>query len=64
MPQLQTIIVILIVAGAAFYLGRRFFNSLKKSDSSACGCGCSGCNIAPTCEELHPRQDRKSTASS
>ena len=57
MPQLQTIIVILIVAGAAFYLGRRFHNSLKKSHSSTCGCGCSECSTAQSCKELHPRQE-------
>jgi hypothetical protein len=57
MPQLQTILVILIVAGAAFYLVRRFYNSLKKSDSSACGCGCSGCDIARSCEDFDSRQD-------
>ncbi len=57
MPRLQTVIVILIVAGAAFWLARRFYNSLKKSDSSACGCGCSGCTVARSCEQLPPRQD-------
>ncbi len=59
MLQLQTIIVILIVACAAFYMIRRIYNSLKKGDSTACGgnCGCSGCNVSQSCEELHPRQD-------
>jgi len=57
MPQLQTIIVILIVACAAFYMIRRIYNSLKKSGSTSCNCGCSGCNVSQSCEELHPRQD-------
>jgi len=59
MPRLQTIIVILIVACAAFCMLRRIYNSLKKSDSTGCGgsCGCSGCKVSQSCDELHPRQD-------
>ncbi|MGD9368484.1 MAG: FeoB-associated Cys-rich membrane protein [Desulfobacteraceae bacterium] len=40
---MQTAIVIGIVALAAFFMIRRFYNSVKKRSSSACGCGCSGC---------------------
>jgi hypothetical protein len=46
MPSFQTIIAFLIVAGAAFFLVRRIYKSLKKSASASCGCGCSGCNAA------------------
>jgi hypothetical protein len=58
MPQLQTIIVILIVACAAFYMIRRIYNSLKKNGSAACGdsCGCSGCNVSPSCEDIRSKQ--------
>jgi hypothetical protein len=56
MPNFQTIAALLIVAGAAFFLVRRIHKGLKKSDSSSCGCGCSGCNASDDCEETQPRE--------
>lgn len=41
---MQTAIVIIIVAVAAFFMIRRFYNSVKKQSASNCGCGCSGCS--------------------
>jgi hypothetical protein len=42
--HLQTLIVLVIVAIAAFLMIRRFYNSVRsKGDSSTCGCGCDGC---------------------
>lgn len=51
MPQFQTIAALLIVAGAVFFLIRRFYFSLKKGDSASCNCscGCSGRNVDPSC---------------
>jgi hypothetical protein len=40
---MQTAIVVIIVALAAFFMIRRFYTSVRKDDSSACGCGCDGC---------------------
>lgn len=40
---MQTALVIVIVAVAAIFLGRRLFNSVKKGGQTTCGCGCSGC---------------------
>ena len=40
---MQTLIVILIVALAAYYLIRRFYKSIHPSSPPACGCGCEGC---------------------
>lgn len=39
---MQHIIILLIVALCAFYVGRRLYRSLGKSDKG-CGCSCSGC---------------------
>jgi hypothetical protein len=56
---MQTIIAILIIAAAAFFLIRRFYNSLRAKNQSTCGCGCDGCS--PTqkenCSDMgnHPR---------
>ena len=40
---MQTVIVIVIVAVAAFFMIRRFYNSFQKGHNSTCGCGCDGC---------------------
>lgn len=40
---MQTALVVVIVAVAAIFLGRRLFNSVKKGGQATCGCGCSGC---------------------
>lgn len=55
MPYLQTIVTLLIVAGAAFFLARRIYKSLKKSGPASCGCGCSDCDVAQGRENSHPR---------
>jgi hypothetical protein len=56
---MQHIIIILIVALCAFFVGRRLFRSFDKSAKSGCGCGCSGCgpDLSATC-----RPDPKSDA--
>ena len=53
MPYVQTIITFLIVAGAAFFMVRRIYRSLKKSGPASCDCGCSGCNVTPDCQDAH-----------
>ena len=40
---MQNIIIILIVAVCAFFVGRRLFRSFGKTAKSGCGCRCSGC---------------------
>ena len=56
---MQTAIVIVIVAVAAFFLIRRFYNSVRsKGNASTCGCGCNGC--APSqkqnCSEIEDKK--------
>ena len=46
---MQTAIVILIVAGAALYVGRVFYRGFKQKES--CACGCAGCDISDSCSE-------------
>jgi hypothetical protein len=46
---LQTIVVLLIVAAAAFYVGRRLWRTIaaaRASKAAGCGVGC-GCGDAP-----------------
>lgn len=53
---MQTAIVIVIVAVAAFFMIRRFYNSVSvnKKNTSTCGCGCDGCspNQKDNCSEI------------
>ena len=53
---MQTILVLLIVAAAVFFIFRHFYRSFKKSASGGCGCesscGCSGCNDTYTCHSF------------
>ena len=46
---METGLVILIVAVAAVYVGRIFYNGFKKKDGCACGCTC--CSISDSCSE-------------
>ena len=49
---MDTIIVIVIVAIAAWYTGRRIFRQLKGSNSCNCEGGCANCDkafIEPNC---------------
>jgi len=50
---METIIVVLIVAAAAVYVGRVFIRGfLKKGD---CACGCSCCQLSDSCTEATSR---------
>ncbi|MBM9616051.1 FeoB-associated Cys-rich membrane protein [Desulfobulbus rhabdoformis] len=40
---MQQIIVVVIVAGAIFFLGRRLYKTFSSGQTPGCGCGCSGC---------------------
>jgi hypothetical protein len=44
---MQTLIVILIVAIAALYVGRVFYRRMVQQ--KRCACGCSGCDITDAC---------------
>ena len=48
---METLIVILIVGLAVIYVGRRFFNNLKKGSQASCGCGCSACDVQSDCAD-------------
>jgi len=43
---MQTLIVVLIVAAAAFYVGRLFYRRFKHKEGCACGCSCCGDSTA------------------
>ena len=48
----QTLVVVLVIAGALLYLGRRFWRTLsaakaRKRGEAACGAGC-GCEATPS----------------
>jgi hypothetical protein len=47
--MMETLIVILIVAVAAVYVGRIFYKGFKQKDGCACGCTC--CSISDSCSE-------------
>ncbi|MDA8137422.1 MAG: FeoB-associated Cys-rich membrane protein [Desulfobacteraceae bacterium] len=48
---MQTAIVIIIVALAAFFLLRNLYLRLFKRTEPACGCGCSGCAVQHECHD-------------
>lgn len=43
---MQTLVVVLIVVGAAFFLGRTFFKSAREG---TCPGGCGGCSQSGSC---------------
>ncbi len=45
---MQKIIILLVVIGCAVLVGRRLFRSLRGRETG-CGCGCSGCDLPPSC---------------
>jgi len=42
--MLQSMIVLLILAGAVAYLGRRWYRTFSASRSARAGGGCAGCS--------------------
>lgn len=46
---MQTILVIIIVCLAAAYLVKAYFGKSGKNNS--CGCGCTSCPTADTCND-------------
>jgi len=54
---MDTFIVLLIVGLAIFYVGRRFFNNLRKNSQASCGCGCSACDVQSNCADPEKAQD-------
>ncbi|MEE4113026.1 MAG: FeoB-associated Cys-rich membrane protein [Desulfobacteraceae bacterium] len=46
---METLIVILIVAAAAVYVGRIFYNGFTQKDGCACGCTC--CSASDSCSQ-------------
>jgi hypothetical protein len=54
---MQTLIVILIVAAAAFYIGRMFYRRFTQKEGCACGCSC--CDASAGCNEPAATSDRE-----
>ncbi|WP_372677241.1 FeoB-associated Cys-rich membrane protein [Desulfosarcina sp.] len=46
---MEILIVILIVAAAAFYVGRIFYKGFKQKDGCSCGCTC--CSVSDSCSQ-------------
>jgi hypothetical protein len=47
--MMETLIVILIVAAAAVYVGRIFYKGFKQKDG--CDCGCTCCSLSDSCSQ-------------
>jgi hypothetical protein len=56
---METLIVFLIVAVAAAYVGRIFYRGFKQKNS--CGCACTCCTLSDSCME--PAEAEKDQAS-
>ncbi len=56
---MQTTIVVVIVAVAAFFMARRFYRSVRKDNTPSCGCGCDGCapNQKQNCTEIQENRE-------
>jgi len=48
---MDTMIVVIIVGLAVFYLARKFRRDLSGAQESSCGCGCSGCGKSAECAD-------------
>jgi len=48
---MDTLIVVIIVGLAVFYLVRKFRRDLSHSQESSCGCGCAGCGQSAECAD-------------
>jgi hypothetical protein len=46
---METLIILLIVVGAAVYVGRNFYRGVKQKDP--CGSGCACCGSADSCDQ-------------
>ncbi|MGD9878171.1 FeoB-associated Cys-rich membrane protein [Desulfococcus sp.] len=44
-------IVLLVVGISTVYLVRRIWRTMTAPPKDACGCGCSGCGMASSCEK-------------
>jgi hypothetical protein len=48
---MQTLIVIVIVAAAIYFAGRRLCNLVSRRKPSDCHCGCENCSEAGNCKK-------------
>ncbi len=58
--MIQNIVIILILAACAWFIGRRFCRTFRDSGrGNSCGCGCSGCDpkTASTCHQAASGSD-------
>ena len=46
---METVVVILIIAAAAIYVGWVFYKGFRQKDGCACGCTC--CSISDSCSQ-------------
>ena len=56
---MQTLVVVLIVAGAAFLLGRAFFKSAREG---TCPGGCGGCSQSGSCSAWQDQEEASSSS--
>jgi hypothetical protein len=58
-PMFEKIIIGIIVAGAVYYLYRRF-RATTSTDGASCGCGCDSCGTDPIeCRSNGSGQEKK-----
>jgi uncharacterized membrane protein YuzA (DUF378 family) len=48
---METVFIFIIVGLASFYLVRKFYRSLQKTQGPQCGCGCTSCPNEQNCNE-------------
>ena len=48
---MDTLIVVIIVGLAVFYLARKFRRDLSRTQEKSCGCACSGCGQSAECAD-------------
>ena len=58
---METVVVILIIAAAAVYVGRVFYKGFRQKDGCACGCTC--CSISDSCSEPAAANSREASSS-
>jgi hypothetical protein len=53
---MESLIILLIVVGAAVYVGRTFYRGVKRKDP--CGSGCACCGSVDSCSQPADRDAR------
>jgi hypothetical protein len=58
---MEIVVVILIIAAAAVYVGWVFYKGFRQKDGCACGCTC--CSISDSCSQPEAADAREASSS-